>query len=87
MLDRKLVNGDGICRFEEQETEKLHGKMKGLKDIVVNSFREQCGFGFYTLTFHLLGHIIEDVKRSGSPEMLESSLFKSYDVYIKIAYR
>lgn len=73
MFARKLMDPDGSCAFEEREIEELRRESKEVKDLLLNSFKEQCDFGLYTLKCHLTGNIDEDVKRFVGLEMLESS--------------
>lgn len=58
MLARKLMDRDGLCGFEEQESEELHTEAKELTGLVVNISKVECGFGLYTLKGHLLEHCI-----------------------------
>lgn len=75
MLVRKLMGRYGLCRSEKREIEGLHMEEEEFRGLVVNIFKDQFGFRLYTLKFHLLVYIVEDLKQLGSLKRLDSSPF------------
>lgn len=60
-------------------------------DILKKSFCEvsnaYCKSGLYTLKFHLLDDLAEDVDRLGIFQLLDSSAFEQNNVHIRSAHR
>lgn len=49
-------------------------------------FDVHCEAGLYAPRFHLLNHVVEDLERSGSWDLVNISAFEQFIVHIKRAY-
>lgn len=73
---RRAVTPEVVKRF-----------VQAFKRVVVNAFSEHCRKGLFTLTFHLLDHMAEDINRFRSAHVLVFSLLDHFNVTIKQLYR
>lgn len=84
MFVRMVVARDRFFGFEEEGIDKLHRELKNCRGRVVNISKRQCAFGLYTLDFHRIDHIVEDVKWFGSLEMLGGSNLRGIIYILKM---
>lgn len=71
----------------ENEVERLRPSIQRFKPFGKEMLGEHCETGFYTLKFHLLDHVIVDLERLGFLDVLDTSPFERFNVYIKRACR
>lgn len=82
------VTGDGEYKIRsEEELVKLEERVKEFKRELVERFDDHCESGLYTLKFHLLDHMVEDIRKFGTLSVLDGSPFEHFNVHIKQAYR
>lgn len=58
-----------------------------MKKMIVSQYGPHSTTGLYTLKFHLLDHLPEDISRFGSLSMLDASPYEHFNTVIKNAYR
>lgn len=51
--------------------------------MLVEMFAMNCDYGLYTLQYHLLDRIVEDIRRLGSVTVLDSSPHEHLNMHIK----
>lgn len=78
--DSKEILSDELLGNVTEEGHKCELLVKELFDV-------PCQAGLYTLKFHMLDPVIEDMDRFGSLELLNSCAFERFKVQIKRAYR
>lgn len=61
--------------------------VKQFKKMFVEKFDEHCYPGLYTLKNDLLDNLVEDIRRFGSPLVLESCTYDHVTVHIKQVYK
>lgn len=66
---------------------ELGARIRHLKELRKSTFERHCETVLYTLMFHLLDHVVEDVERFGNLKTLNALPVESFSVYIKLAYR
>lgn len=64
----------------------LCGYIKHVKERMKATFGEHCKTRFHTLMDRLLTFLVEDLKRFGNQEIMDESLLKIFNVYIKCTY-
>lgn len=52
----------------------------------MQTFSEHCNSGIYNLKFHLLDHVLEELKALGTLSVLDASSFAQYNVHVMHAY-
>lgn len=62
-------------------------KVQYFKVLTIKTFQDFCVSGLFTLKFHLLDHMVEDMERFGSLQVLDASAFEHYNTDIKAAIR
>lgn len=70
-----------------QELRDIEEKVRALKREFVDRFYDHCDSGIYALKLHLLDHMVEDMRRSATLNMLDASPFERFNVYVKLANR
>lgn len=62
----------------------LNERMKDFKPMLVHTFDEHCKLGLYTLKYHLVGHIMADLRISGTLSVLHSIPYDHFNNSYKI---
>lgn len=75
-------------QLEEEENWNRHfvdltRHTDGFKKLLCEVFDALCDSGWYTLRFHLLDDLVEDLDRFGTLRPLHSSYFKRFNMHIK----
>lgn len=83
----------GVCPFRKvildialAELQVLNSRISRFQKNVGDIFADNCSTGLFTLKFHLLHHIVEDLRRFGTLSVLDASPLKYYNVHIKTSY-
>lgn len=74
-------------RWREGELLRLRGEIREFKSVVEGAFASHCPSGLYTLKYHLLDHLVEDLERFGSISFMDAGPFEHFNVVIKQSYR
>lgn len=61
--------------------------IRPLKELMETTFDKHCETGFYTLKFHFLDYLVENLESFGNLETLGASPYERFNVHIKRAYR
>lgn len=76
------VTGDGERATRDvQELSNIEEKVRAFKKDVVDGLHDHCNSGLYTLKFHLLDHLGENMRRFGPLSVPDASLFECFNVY------
>lgn len=67
------MNRGKFIGLKAAELNSIRDQVPELKRLVVKMFQAHCCNGLFTLNFHLLDHLTEDIECFGSIEMLEAS--------------
>lgn len=78
-----LVTGNGTGVSKPDITELV----STLKRTVVETFKDHCEKGLFTLKFHTMDHLAEDISRFGSCKFLDAGAFEHFNLAIKRSYR
>lgn len=62
-------------------------KIKKFKKTVVNAFEELCDSGLNTERYHLLDHLVGDIRRLVTLSVLDVSPYIHFNVHIQQAYK
>lgn len=71
--------------WNENKLIELQYKIEEFQSLLVRTFGEHCNSGLYILKFHLLDHVVEDLRLFGTLSVLDASRFEQYSVSIKQA--
>lgn len=81
-LLHQTYGGSGKLSWIKAELRVLNSKRDYFMKIVVNTMAEHCSTVHFTLKFHHLPHIAEDLRRFGTLPVLIGSPFEHYNVHI-----
>lgn len=70
---REVIDRDECLGFNISSTELFLEKEKEYEKLVEETFDVHFDSGLYTLKFYLLDHLMEDIEKLGSLEMLDRS--------------
>lgn len=76
MLLKMFMNRYECSGFRAETFAELKRKIAELISVIMNTLEEYRDAWLFTLKFHLLDHLAENLERFGSPEMLDSSPFE-----------
>lgn len=55
--------------------------------MLVRTLSKHCNFDLYTMKFHLLVHVVDDLRVFGTPSVFDTLLLEQYNVNIMQVYR
>lgn len=64
----------------------LKQKIDSLKECTIQLFKDHCDHGLFTLKFHLLSHLVNDLERFSSLDFLSASPYEQFNRLIKQSY-
>jgi len=74
----------GVSEVDLQDFEK---KIYNFKKTVMQFYGKYCEKGLFTLKFHLLDHMVEDMRKFGTLSVLDASAYEHFNTDIKAAVR
>lgn len=76
----------GNLRWNGVEIQVQTCRIGHFKDIVVDNFAGHSSTEVFTVKFHLIDNMVEDIHRFGKLSVLDISPFEGYNVPIKASY-
>jgi len=73
--------------ISSEDVEDLGNRVLQFKEAVIAFFGDYCDKGVFTLKFHLLDHMVDDLRRFGSLSVLDASAYEHFNTDIKSAVR
>lgn len=58
-----------------------------MKSVVEKKFAPHCSSGLFTLKFHPLGHVVEDLSKFGGLSFVDAGPFEHINVLVNRSYR
>lgn len=82
----RVVSQNYVQGWSVEELEKLRRDFRAFKHMVVNMFSSVFSSRLFTLKFHLLDHLVEDISRSGGISAMDASPYKQFNTTMKSHY-
>lgn len=60
--------------------------MKGFEKILAETLADHCSSGLYNVKYHQSDQIMEDIRRLGTPSVLDSSPYENFILHTRQAY-
>lgn len=74
-------------RWTSEELKALGSKVCEFKKEVVEFFSSASSSGVYTMNFHFLDHLVQNIKTLGDINILYGSVYEQFNDHIKKAYQ
>jgi len=71
----------------QQKCDKLRKKIKKWKDLYKAFFEKYCDEGLFTLKYHLMDHLVDDLEKYTDLSFIASSPYEYFNTWIKNGYR
>lgn len=82
----RVISSDWKQGWTNKEMKAFSAQVCEFKYVVMKFF-SVCTSIVYTMNFHFLDHLVEDLKRFGDVSVLDASLYKQFRVHKKTAYQ
>ena len=85
-LVQQIMSDNNGLGWSEESLSSLEDRISSFKQEMSDLFHKASPTGIGTLKFHLLDHIVHDIRCFGSIRMLTASPFEHFNTHIKSAY-